>query len=165
MAGKPLRLNGIVWMGLMFGILGGKGCVSQQDRMQRIYEPPPTRSSKKDQHEASIKRFQEPSNETSTQAEASVELAEKYAALMQETETLRANNKELLESNDNLKSKVLSLESDLKQTQAELTQANDLLMDILGELNTWKSDVLGFRNEMRQASKAELEALLKILTI
>jgi hypothetical protein len=29
----------------------------------------------------------------------------------------------------------------------------------------WKSDMLGFRSEMREAAKAQLEALLKVLEI
>jgi hypothetical protein len=33
------------------------------------------------------------------------------------------------------------------------------------ELNNWKADVIGFRQEMRSAEKAQLEALLKILQI
>ena len=33
------------------------------------------------------------------------------------------------------------------------------------ELNNWKNDVLGFRGEMQDAQKAQLEALLKILKL
>jgi hypothetical protein len=35
----------------------------------------------------------------------------------------------------------------------------------LTELNNWKTNILGFRGEMREASKAQLEALLKVLEI
>ena len=33
------------------------------------------------------------------------------------------------------------------------------------ELNNWKTNVLGFREEMRQADTEQLKALLKVLTI
>jgi len=32
-------------------------------------------------------------------------------------------------------------------------------------LNNWKTDILGFRDEMRDAETAQLEALLKILKV
>ena len=36
---------------------------------------------------------------------------------------------------------------------------------MLSELNTWKTNILGFRTEMREAAKAQLEALLKVLEV
>ena len=36
---------------------------------------------------------------------------------------------------------------------------------MLTELNHWKSNILGFRGEMRDAASAQLEALLKVLEI
>ena len=80
-------------------------------------------------------------------------------------EVLRDNNRMIREENTALKRKIESLETNLQQTQTELAEANDLLMEMLVEMNSWKNNVLGFRGEMRQAAKAELEALLKILTI
>jgi len=60
---------------------------------------------------------------------------------------------------------IAALEAKLKQTQKELGEANELLIEMLTELNTWKSNILGFRGEMRDAAKAQLEALLKVLEI
>jgi chromosome segregation ATPase len=67
--------------------------------------------------------------------------------------------------NDSLQQQVTSLEARLAQTQKELGEANDLLIEMLTELNTWKNNILGFRGEMRDAAKAQLEALLKVLEI
>jgi hypothetical protein len=36
---------------------------------------------------------------------------------------------------------------------------------MLIELNNWKTDVIGFREEIRAADRAQLEALLKILKV
>jgi hypothetical protein len=36
---------------------------------------------------------------------------------------------------------------------------------MLKELNNWKSSILGFRSEMREAARAQLEGTLKVLEI
>ena len=92
-------------------------------------------------------------------------LTERYTQLAEKAVTLQQENQRLAEENGRLKKQVDSLEAQLKQTQAELTEANNLLVEMLGELNNWKSDILGFRSEMRQAAKSQLEALLKILEV
>ena len=60
---------------------------------------------------------------------------------------------------------LVTLEPKLQQTQKELAEANDLLIEMRIELNNWKTDILGFRAEMRDAEKTQLEALLKILNV
>jgi chromosome segregation ATPase len=96
---------------------------------------------------------------------ATVELTARYTQLAEKAAVLQQQNQTLSEENDRFKKQVDALEAQLKQTQTELTEANTLLVDMLGELNNWKSDILGFRNEMRLAAKAQLEALLKILEV
>lgn len=97
-------------------------------------------------------------NSTST-----IELTERYSQLVETAGTLRLQNQQLTAENARLKTQLQQVENDLAQAQAELNQANTLLMEMLGELNNWKKDVLGFRDEMRKAAKAQMEALLKIL--
>jgi hypothetical protein len=53
----------------------------------------------------------------------------------------------------------------LQQAHKELAEANSLLIDMRVELNNWKADILGFRNEMRNAETAQLETLLRILKV
>ncbi len=115
--------------------------------------------------ESTAKRFQDSSLEGRTAVESALELSEKYAKLSDQTATLRQENQRLTTENDNLRQQIASLESKLKQTQKELGEANDLLIEMLTELNNWKSNILGFRGEMRQAAQAQLEALLKVLEI
>jgi chromosome segregation ATPase len=117
------------------------------------------------QSDAVAKRFQESSSQGRTAVESAIELSEKYARLSEETSQLREKNKDLINENAMLKKQATSLEAELKQTQKELTEANDLLIEMLTELNNWKNSILGFRNEMREAEKAQLEALLKVLEI
>ncbi len=66
----------------------------------------------------------------------------------------REENKRLTADNEALLQQIAALEAKLKQTQKELGEANELLIEMLTELNTWKSNILGFRGEMRDAAKA-----------
>jgi chromosome segregation ATPase len=118
-----------------------------------------------EQEEVTAKRFQDAPLEGRTPAQSAIELSEKYAKLSDQTSTLRQENQRLTTDNESLQQQVASLETKLKQTQKELGEANDLLIEMLTELNNWKSNILGFRGEMRQAAQAQLEALLKVLEI
>lgn len=111
------------------------------------------------------KRFRDSPLEGRTAVESAIELSEKYARLSDQSVTLRQENQRLTNENENLRQQVTALDAKLKQTQKELTEANELLIEMLNELNTWKSNILGFRGEMRDAAKAQLEALLKVLEI
>jgi chromosome segregation ATPase len=118
-----------------------------------------------DPDQATAKRFQDTPLEGRTAVESAIELSEKYARLSDQSVTLRQDNQRLTTDNENLRQQIAALETKLKQTQKELGEANDLLIEMLTELNNWKSNILGFRGEMRQAAQAQLEALLKVLEI
>lgn len=108
-------------------------------------------------------RFQEGASHTQSVVQSAMDLSKKYSALSEEAANLRQTKQDLESQNAALKQKITSLQQDLTRCQSELNQSNDLLMDMLGELNQWKSDVLGFRHEMRDSAKAQMSALLKIL--
>ncbi len=76
---------------------------------------------------------------------------------------LQQLHQDMQEENGQLKSKVESLELQLKQAGAELAVSDEVTMGLNAELQTWKKDILGFRSEMRAASTAELNALMKIM--
>ncbi len=128
---------------------------------------PPSRSDTAgaESGEATAQRFQDTPLEGRTAVESAIELSEKYARLSDQNAALRQENQRVGTDNENLRQQVASLETRLKQTQKELGEANDLLIEMLTELNNWKSNILGFRGEMRQAAQAQLEALLKVLEI
>ncbi|MHC4541474.1 MAG: hypothetical protein ACYS74_17110 [Planctomycetota bacterium] len=111
------------------------------------------------------KRFQESDSHGSTAVESAIELSEKYASLSEEAATLRQQNQDFAARNQQLKEQAAALEVQVQQTQKELAEANDLLIEMRIELNNWKSNILGFREEMREAETAQLEALLKILKV
>ena len=111
------------------------------------------------------KRFQESARPGPTAVESAIELSKKYAKLSEETMLLRQKRQEFIAENRRLKDRVAALQTQLQQAEKELTEANDLLIDMRIELNNWKVNVLSFRDEMRDAEKAQLDALLKILKV
>ncbi len=119
----------------------------------------------KKQSESVAKRFQESAPQNPTVVESAMELSQKHAKLSEEAAVLRQENRDLTARNQQLKNQVVTLEAQLQQTQRELGEANDLLITMRIELNNWKTDILGFRDEIRDAETAQLEALLKILKV
>jgi hypothetical protein len=103
------------------------------------------------------KRF-DPTIEDSVDSDQSnVQWASKYEELSISNNALRETNNELTVKN--------KIKSELEQTKNDLTEANDFLGQMHLELNKWKTDVLGFRQEIRQAQQVQVEALGKILRV
>jgi uncharacterized coiled-coil DUF342 family protein len=139
------------------------GCAAPQWPTEVVLQPAPA-STAAQQNASNAKRFQDTSKE-STVVESAMELSEKYAKLLEEAAKLRTENQKFAEENKYLKEQLASCQSQLEHTQKELAEATDMLTEMRVELNNWKNDILGFRSEMREAEKAQLEALLKILNI
>jgi len=139
------------------------GCSFPKEPTAFVFAPP---SKEKDpQNNAISRRFEKTNSEKPTAVESAIELSEKYAKLTEEMALLRNKNRELAKENNMLKKKLAVAEPQLKQTQKELDDANDLLIQMTIDLNNWKTNILGYRDEMRTAEKAQLDALLKILEI
>ena len=114
---------------------------------------------------SAARRFQDTPLEGKTVVQSAMELSEKYANLSDQAVAMRQENQRIAAENEDLKRQMAAAEAKLKQTQKELGEANQLLIEMLTELNNWKTNILGFRGEMRDAAKAQLEALLKVLEI
>ena len=128
-----------------------------------LQQSPP--SIKRPMSDSVARRFEESKKQGPTVVESAIELSEKYARLSEETAALRQEKQDLITKNRRLNDQVITLEDQLQQTQKELNEANELMIEMRIELNNWKSDILGFREEMRDADTAQLETLLRILTI
>jgi DNA repair exonuclease SbcCD ATPase subunit len=144
-----------------FLVLLQSGCQIPEKPVEVIIPP----NSTKGQKDFVARGFQESELQGPTAVESAIELSEKYAKLSKDAAVLWQKNQELVTKNHQLQNRVNTLEARLQQTQKELTEANDLLIEMRIELNNWKTDILGYRDEMRDAEKAQLEALLKILKI
>lgn len=111
------------------------------------------------------KRFTSDQQGAENVVENALKWSQRYEELSEKTEQLRQENQKLILENKDLKLKVSQLESQLTQTKNELTEANEFLQEMNAELNNWKNDVLGYRDEIRQSQAAQLVALKKILKI
>jgi chromosome segregation ATPase len=156
----PLKL--VPRLSVLLLLVVGAGCTAPQAKPQA---PVAEAAPQADATESSAQRFQDTPLEGRTAVESAIELSEKYARLSDQTVSLREENQRLVTENESLKQQITSLEAKLQQTQKELGEANNLLMEMLNEINNWRTNVLGFRSEMREAAKAQLEALLKVLEI
>lgn len=151
---------------IMFTVLAGivifGGCMQMEQPAGAILKPV---QDPKSQSVSSPRQFQDAASEGPTVVESAIELSKKYATLSEEMSRLKVEKQDLIDQNTRLKEKISTLEPELTQTKKELTEANDLLVEMRIELNNWKTDVLGFRDEMREADKAQLETLMKILKV
>lgn len=138
------------------------GCLSPQKPVQSAIPP---HLIEMQQNDSIAKRFQESNPQTQTAIESAIEISEKYARLTEEAAAMRLQNQSIMARNQQLDVQINELEAQLRQAQKELTEANDLLIEMRIELNNWKSNILGFREEMRDAQTAQLEALFKILKL
>ena len=116
-------------------------------------------------NESMEKRFEESALSGPTAVESAIELSQKYAKLSEETAKLKTENDLITKENNDIKDQLNNARAQLTQTQKELEQANDLLIEMRIELNNWKTDIIGFRQELREADKAQLETLLKLLKV
>ena len=155
---RKVLLSGIFLTALLFL----QGCSSDGDTAEVVVNPD---FQEMWQGNSDARRFQESSSQGSTTVESALELSEKYAILSAETNMLRQNNQSLTLENQKLKEQLVTIQKQLQQTQNELNEANEIMISMRAELNNWKKDVLGFRDEMRNAEKAQIEALLKIMKV
>ncbi len=145
----------LILFGLMFLL---ESCVILQ---KPVFETKP--AAPQPMNDSVSKRFQEAAPQEQTAVASAIELSQKYAELSSETIVLQQQNQSLVNENRQLKERIGALEPELAQTKKELAEANDFLIKMQIELNNWKADVIGFRNEIRDADAVQLEVLFKIL--
>jgi DNA repair exonuclease SbcCD ATPase subunit len=160
---SKMRSNKIIILAILFApVFLLAGCSSSQQPADLAVEDVPV---ERPQDDSIAKRFHEPDPEGPTVVESAMKLSGEYARLTQEAAELRRQNEDFIAKNRQLNDQAVSVDAQLKQTQKELAEANSLLIEMRVELNNWKTDILGFRNEMRDAETAQLETLLRILKV
>jgi len=150
------KIFSFVILSALTSLLGG--CFALQEPIDVVLKP----DSNQQQSNAISKRFQDAAPKSQTAVDSAIELSHRYAKFSEEITELRGKNQDLIAENRQLKDRLAVLEPELKQAKKELKEANDLLIDMTTELNNWKIDVLGNREEIRQANIAQMEILLKI---
>ena len=155
---KPIKKAATFY--IVFSVLFFAGCTLVDESIPVGYIPPAPSSP-----QAVQQRFVSADDEAASAVESALKWSKKYEELLAETDKLRQQNEQLtLEKND-LSTKLSTTEAQLDKTKKELYEANEFLKETHLELTSWKKDVLGFRDEIRGAQTAELQALTKILRI
>lgn len=111
------------------------------------------------------KRFNETSSDESTEVESAMDLPGKYTTATEQAAKIKQENQQFAAENLKLKERVAYLEKELGRTAKELDEANSILVETRVELNDWKNNILGFRDELRQADTEQLKALIEILKL
>jgi len=162
----------LILVTLLIGCLFLAGCGFPNERTiyRPMAEPAPNISDESsmviDQtSEKMQKRFDPTMQDADNSGQSSVEWARRYEELSIGNNDLRRTNNELTLKNSQLKQQIETLKSELEETKEDMTEANEFLGQMHLELNKWKTDVLGFRQEIRQAQQAQMEALGKILRV
>ena len=153
--------NNMIYIILPFVALLCAGCTVERPIEGLLPAPSGTAAGRAD----SPGRFQDAGPAQHSAVESAMELSAKYARLLEEMTALKADNEKLTGENQILKDQLAPCRNNLTQAQKELTEANDLLIEMRIELNNWKSNILGFRDEIRNAENAQLDALVKILEV
>src|SRR4030042_2753367 len=145
------------------------GCTLTKEPGKLSIEPISTRQPEPDVKQVSSdavgNRFREQTSQSPTSVESAIELSQKYAKLSEEAAFFQQANSDLITKNRLLIDQNTNLKAQLQQSQKELTEANELMVEMRIELNNWQNNILGFRDEIRDAESAQLQALLKILKI
>ena len=149
-----VKIKFIVWTAAAIALMQFVGCHSSPPtRTDLQLDNPPIRNSASSEQQAP------------TSVESVVALSDRYANLSEEATVLRQKKEALETEIQQLKENLQQCQTQTEKAQKDLAQANDLLVQTRLELNNWKSDVLGFRGEMRDAQKVQLETLYKILQL
>ena len=121
---------------------------------------PQTRTELSHAHPA---RFRQSDQKAPTAVESAIELSQKYAKVSEEVSVLRQENDRLTTENHHLKQQLAQVQAQFENTKQHLAKANEMLVEMRIELNNWKLDILGFRDEIRYAEQAQMETLSKIV--
>jgi chromosome segregation ATPase len=96
---------------------------------------------------------------------AALAWSQRHAKLSEELLRVQQAKHELEEVNRKLAAQVAGLQGESQSAQKELAEAHQMLLEMRRDLDQWKSNVLGFREEIRQAQQAQADALRKVLVL
>lgn len=112
---------------------------------------------------ASVKSVDE--GDSSTAVQSALVWSEKYSKAIEKLVKLQQENRDLDAKIRHQSETNIKLQQDLTQCQKELADANSMLIDMQADLDQWKKNVLGFRQEMRDAQQAQIIALRRVLKL
>ena len=162
-------MNKLTWSVIVALALGGAGCQWKPMRMTRASDGKPDvakQPAPAPVPAAPASPAEAPKGpEGPSPIEQAMELKRKLEQAEEDVESLRKENKDLTERNAKLTMQATQATMELGQAQKELKDANVMLREMKTELNNWKANVLGFREEMRAAQTAQLDGMRRVLRL
>lgn len=104
-------------------------------------------------------------SESPAAVDMALEWARKYSEVTTQRDELLAENRQLQQANQQHEQQLAEVAHRAERAEQELAEANAMLLEMRGELGQWKASVLGFRGEMLEAQKAQLEAMYKVMRL
>ncbi len=101
--------------------------------------------------------------DASSAVESALAWSEKYAKVSEDLTKVQQQKLDIEDANKKLTVQVAKLQAENENTQKDLAEANQMLVELRRELDKWQQSVLGFRDEMRDAQKAQMEALRRLM--
>ncbi len=100
-----------------------------------------------------------------TAVESALKWSEKYSLTAEKLVALQQQYRELDEQRKTVEKENAKLRAELKQTETELTDANEMLVDMRRSVQKWKQQVLGLQGENRRTLQAIVVSQKKILEL
>lgn len=92
-------------------------------------------------------------------------LTESLHSALQQVKEQRTRIRKLSEATAELKNEVARKEQKIEQLNSQLQTRTARVKKLEKAVDQWKQDVLSYRDEMRQAEKAEMQALTQIISL
>jgi len=144
-------------------VLGGAGCEWKPMQLTRVSDDKSRTAGEPAAPAAPAPAPMPP--EGPTPVEQALELSQKLKQATDDLDRARKENRDLIDRNAPLTMQAAQATVELKQARKELDEANAMLREMQTELAKWKADVLGYRDEMRTAQTAQIEALRRVLRL
>ena len=109
-------------------------------------EPPPPSAAAQPNAEIIERRFVSPDTQSDA-VQSAVAWARKYEEAVEQNAALREQQNLLARQNNEMSLRLETANAELERTRKELAEANVFIQEMHAELNKWKADVLGYREE------------------
>jgi hypothetical protein len=153
----------LTWSVVAALVLGGAGCEWKPMQLTRVSDDKSRTAGEPAAPAAPAPAPMPP--EGPTPVEQALELSQKLKQATDDLDRARKENRDLIDRNAPLTMQAAQATVELKQARKELDEANAMLREMQTELAKWKADVLGYRDEMRTAQTAQIDALRRILRL
>lgn len=97
--------------------------------------------------------------------DVALEWSKKYAKAAEQLVEAQKANQQLTEKNKKLLAELAKAQVQLEEAQKELADANEMILQLGKQNREWRKNVLGFREELLQAEKVQLDKLQKIIVL